>query len=113
MNLRLLLTLLLATPVMAVAQHHGPAPADKSAAASHPLKGVVVEVRKDRQALLVKHEEVPGVMRAMTMLLKVEPKVLDEVKAGDAIQARLSRREDGWWIHEVRLSAPKGPSAGS
>lgn len=113
MKARLLLALLLALPVASLAQHQGHAPAEKSAAASHPLKGVVVEVRKDRQALLVKHEEIPGVMRAMTMLLKVEPKVVDEVRAGDAITARLSRREDGWWIHEVKVSTPQGKAAGS
>lgn len=112
MKFGLLLALIVATSATVLAQHQGHASAEKSAATSHPLKGVVVEVRKDRQALLVKHEEVPGVMRAMTMLLKVEPKVLDEVKAGDAIEARLSRREDGWWIHEVKVTGPKGKSGG-
>jgi len=33
----------------------------------HPIKGVIVDVRTDRQALPVKHEAIPGVMRAMTM----------------------------------------------
>jgi len=104
MKLRLLLTLLLATPLLSAA---APAADEKTAPASHPLSGVVVEVRADRQALLVKHEEIPGVMRAMTMLLKVEPAVLEQVKAGDAITARLSRREDGWWLHEVKVVPPR------
>lgn len=106
MKLRLFLALLIAAPVLGLAQQP---PTEKSTPASHPLKGVVVEVRKDRAALLVKHEEVPGVMRAMTMLLKVEPKVLEAVKAGDAITAQLSRRDDGWWLHDVKVAPTASP----
>lgn len=105
MKLRLLFALLLGAPLL-TASESAP-PAAQKAPASHPLKGVVVEVRRDRQALLVKHEEVPGVMRAMTMMLKVEPAVLDRVKAGDAIKAQLSRREDGWWLHQVTVVKPE------
>lgn len=104
MKSRFLLALLLATPALLGAT---PAPKEQAAPASHPLTGVVVEVRADRQALLVKHEEIPGVMRAMTMLLKVEPAVLEQVKAGDAIKAQLSRREDGWWLHDVTVVPPR------
>ena len=68
------------------------------AQAGHPLKGVVQSVMADRQALLVKHEEIPGVMRAMTMMLRVEPAVLTQIKAGDAITARLHRSDDGVWF---------------
>lgn len=109
MRIRLLLALALAVPLALPAQTL-PTPAEKPAPAAHPLAGVVVEVRRDRAALLVKHEEVPGVMRAMTMLLKVEAPVLDQVKAGDAIRAKLSRREDGWWLHEVAV-VPAKPGA--
>lgn len=68
---------------------------------SHPLKGVIMGLLPDRSALLVKHEAIPGVMRAMTMLFKVEPTVLTRVKEGDTIQGRMSRRADGWWLTEV------------
>lgn len=74
---------------------------------SHPLKGVIVDRLPDRQALLVKHEAVPGVMRAMTMMFKVEPGVLAQVKAGDAITAKMSRREDGWWLTDVVVVPPE------
>ena len=69
-----------------------------SADAGHALKGVVQNVMADRQSLLVKHEEIPGVMRAMTMMLRVEPAVLTQIKAGDAITARLHRSDDGVWF---------------
>lgn len=70
---------------------------------SHPVKGVIMGIMADKGALLVKHEEVPGVMRAMTMMFKVEPAVLEKVKRGDAIHGLMSRRADGWWLHEVEV----------
>jgi Cu/Ag efflux protein CusF len=73
---------------------------------SHPLTGVVMAVMPEKTALLVKHEAVPGVMRAMTMMFKVEPAVLERVKRGDAIRARLSRRDDGWWLTEIVVVPP-------
>lgn len=79
-----------------------PAPAPQT----HPLKGVVMGIMADKSALLVKHEEIPGVMRAMTMLFKVEPAVLSQVKRGDAIKALMSRRDDGWWLTAVEVMPP-------
>lgn len=73
---------------------------------AHPVKGVIMGVMTDKTALLVKHEEVPGVMRAMTMMFKVEPAVLEKVKRGDAIQARMQRRADGWWLIDVEVLPP-------
>ena len=76
----------------------------------HPVQGVVMGLMPEKTALLVKHEEVPGVMRAMTMMFKVEPAVLEQVKPGDAIKALMSRREDGWWLTEIEIIAPAGKS---
>ncbi|HWA25328.1 MAG TPA: copper-binding protein [Lacunisphaera sp.] len=81
------------------------AAAEKPDAPSHALKGVVKSLLPEKSALLVKHEEVPGVMRAMTMMFKVEPSVLERVKAGDAIEALMSKRADGWWLSEVKVLA--------
>lgn len=97
--LSLFLLLLLAVGLTA-------ATTDPAEPKSHPLKGVVMGVMVDKTALLVKHEAVPGVMRAMTMMFKVEPAVLEQVKRGDAIQALISRRADGWWLTEVEVVAP-------
>lgn len=112
MRTRLLLALALALAApLVLAVQPPPASADKPATASHPLSGIVVEVRRERSALLVKHEEIPGVMRAMTMLLKVDGPVLDQVKAGDTIKAKLSRRDDAWWLHAVTVVPPKSGGA--
>jgi Cu/Ag efflux protein CusF len=70
----------------------------------HPLKGVVVDVLADKSALLVKHEEIPGVMKAMTMLLQVDADTLKSPAAtkGAAITGMLVRKADGWWLEEVQ-----------
>ena len=78
---------------------------EKDAPARHPLKGVVVDVLADKSALLVKHEEIPGVMKAMTMLIKVDEAALKAVKKGDAITGRLTGKPDGWWLEAVAVVA--------
>lgn len=64
----------------------------------HLLTGVVTNVMADRQAIMVKHDEIPGVMKAMTMMFLVEPAVLEKVKKGDAIKAHMGRDENKKWI---------------
>ena len=76
----------------------------ETAPARHPLRGVVVEVLADKSALLVKHEAIPGVMRAMTMLLKVDPAALNAVKNDSRITGLLVKRADGWWLEAVQLA---------
>ncbi len=82
-------------------------PADKSAPKKHPLKGIVTALLPADSALMVKHEEIPGVMKAMTMMLTVDPSVLDRVKKGDAITALLYRDAEGTWrLDDVKVITP-------
>ncbi len=56
----------------------------------YPLKGVVVSVDTGAGQVIVRHEEIPGYMDAMTMPFKVaEPKMLAELRPGDEIEAKL------------------------
>lgn len=73
-----------------------------AAPVGHPLRGVIEKVMAERSALLVRHEEIPGVMRAMTMLLKVDAATLAAARENQTITATLVRLEDGWWLREVR-----------
>lgn len=86
-------------------------PAAPQAAAAevkrHPLKGVVTSVYSDRSALMVKHEEIPGVMRAMTMLFKVDAATLGRVKQGDTVTGQMSRQGDDWVLENVQVVAAK------
>ncbi len=72
-----------------------------SRAVGHPLKGVIVEILAAKSSLLVEHEEIPGVMSAMTMLLKVDAPTLAAAKKGQSITATLVKKSDGWWLESV------------
>ena len=75
----------------------------------HPLRGVVTTVHPERSSLMVKHEAIPGVMRAMTMLFKVHEATLKAVQKGDRITAMMSRQGGDWWLHEVKTVADRAP----
>lgn len=83
-----------------------PPGASPSGPTRHPLKGVVVDIISDRGSLLVKHEEVPGVMRAMTMMFKVTDADLKSVRKDQAITGLMVRKPDGWWLEAVKPVAP-------
>ncbi|MBI2515580.1 MAG: copper-binding protein [Opitutae bacterium] len=88
---------------------HDEKPADagkKSADAErHPLKGVIVDVYAAKGALMVKHEEIPGYMMAMTMLFKVDEVTLRTAKKGDAITATLVERDGEYYLEDVKPAA--------
>jgi hypothetical protein len=89
-------------PVSSEAKPPAAEAAPAKAPARHPLKGIVLDIRADRSALIVKHEEIPGVMRAMTMLLKVDATTLAAAQKDQAITGLLVRKPDGWWLEEVK-----------
>jgi Cu/Ag efflux protein CusF len=78
----------------------------EAAPTRHPLKGVVMDVLPEKSALLVKHEEIPGVMHAMTMLFNVDADTLKSasIHKGTAITGLLVRKSDGWWLEQVAIS---------
>jgi protein SCO1/2 len=68
-------------------------------ACSHPkqyvLKGQILAVNRDKQELLIKHDEITGYMMAMTMPYKVATAgMMDNVNAGDLITAQLEVKDD-------------------
>ena len=111
MNLRLLAAILLATsPAALIAAEKSPTPpaaAEAPAAPKrHPLRGVITSVIADKSAFMVKHEEIPGVMRAMTMMFKVDATALKTFKAGDTVTGLMSRQATGWVLEEVKPAVP-------
>ncbi|MBI5767974.1 MAG: copper-binding protein [Verrucomicrobia bacterium] len=110
MKLRALLasSLVLLAPAVFAAETKPAAPAKAAAAQRHPLRGVVTSVLADKSALMVKHEEIPGVMRAMTMMFKVDAATLKTVKQGDAITGLMSRGPDGWLLEAVKVAPAPG-----
>ena len=86
-----------------------PAAANPSAPAAAPeikryaLRGVVVAVDADKSALRVKHEEIPGFMRAMTMQFKVDAPTLAAAKVGATRTGQMSRQGKDWVLEAVKF----------
>ena len=57
----------------------------------------------DRGMVIVKHEEIPGVMRAMTMAFKVEAETLAQLSVDQALLGRIERRGRDWHLFSVKL----------
>ena len=73
----------------------------------HALRGVIQDKLPQHEALLVAHEEIPGVMMAMTMRFQVDPRVLPLVEKGQTILGQMEQREDDkWWLFNIRLTEP-------
>lgn len=73
------------------------------AAKRHPLRGVIRGILTERSSLLIKHEEIPGVMRAMTMVFRVDAATLKAAQEGAVITGLMSREGNDWWLHEAHL----------
>ena len=78
---------------------------DASAVRGYPVKGRIVQVLAERATLLIQHDEIPGVMRAMTMEFHADPDVLAAAQPGRELLARIERRGQPWWIFGVKWLA--------
>jgi Cu/Ag efflux protein CusF len=63
------------------------------------LTGEIIEINADRDALLVKHEAIEGVMPAMTMEFRTDSSTLATLKAGQKITAQLK----GDWLSDIAV----------
>jgi len=75
----------------------------------YSLKGQVLDISASGQ-IIVKHDDIPGFMPAMTMPYKVrDPGVLQEVQPGDLIAAALMVAKNGnYWLEDVRITDQSG-----
>jgi protein SCO1 len=81
-----------------------------SHAKQYDLKGQILAVNRDKQEVLVKHEEIPGFMMAMTMPYKVKASsMLDNLEAGDLISARLEVKDSQGEIVAITKTGSAAP----
>ena len=71
-------------------------------------RGTVVELQLAENTVRIRHEEIPGYMKAMTMPFEVrDARELDRLEAGDPVSFRLVVARDDAWIDQVKkLNAP-------
>lgn len=77
-------------------------PTKPTDAKRYPLKGVIVNILAAQGALLVKHEDIPGFMPAMTMLFKVDEAALQAAQKGQAITGTLVQRGEEYWLLDIK-----------
>ena len=59
---------------------------NKQKATMYPFKGIVIDVFKEQNKMMIKHDEVPGFMMEMTMMFNIEPSInLDTYSIGDSL----------------------------
>src|SRR5438132_245511 len=69
---------------------------------TYTLQGQVLGVDRDQQKALIKHDDIKGLMPAMTMQYRMKDgKILDGVKAGDLINATLVIASDNAYITQL------------
>lgn len=67
------------------------------------VRGVIKEIKPGGKTAVIKHEEIPDYMPAMTMPLDVkDAKELAGLKSGDAITFRMIVTQDDGWIDQVQ-----------
>jgi protein SCO1/2 len=77
-------------------------PSKGSAEKQYPVKGKVVAVHPDKQTVTLEHEDIPGLMHAMTMDFEVaNSKLLDGLNPGDQLQDRLKVESGKYVITEL------------
>jgi protein SCO1/2 len=76
----------------------------------HEAQGTVTEVRADLRQLVIDHDEIPGLMPAMTMNFDVaDPALLERLAAGDRIRFRIAHEGSAYRV----VAAEKIGEAGS
>lgn len=86
---------------------------------AYDVKGVIEEIRANGWKAVIAHEEIPGYMQAMSMLLDVkDTNELGGLQPGDAIRFRMLVTDEDGWIDQVKKmgtgtlrSAPEQPVA--
>lgn len=77
--------------------------------ARYSLSGRVVAMVPERQALLISHEAVKGLMGAMTMEFSVDATTLKAATKDAHLTADLVHAGDDWHLENVKFTTPVSP----
>ena len=65
-------------------------------------RGVIREIRRQRRSLTIRHEDIPGLMPAMTMPFDVaRDELFEGLEVGQTIRFRFRRTEDARYVIEA------------
>jgi len=78
---------------------------------SHAAHGIVKSVDKTAGTITIDHEDIPGVMMAMTMTFRVEaPAILRDVAPGQEVDFQLRRDGDRFVVTKIESAAERSGS---
>ena len=112
---RLLFTLnlavVLAAPGARAAESIRPAAGPPSTATNQQMfqvKGLVLEIKPQEKSVKIKHEDIPGYMKSMTMDFDVkDTNELAGIEPGDPVSFRVIVTDTYGWIDQIRKTGPK------
>jgi len=79
---------------------------------SYKLTGVVREIDTESGEVMIRHEEIPGFMKAMTMPFDLKgQEVLGELFVGDEVEGTLVVKADDMLLKDVVITNPAPPAA--
>lgn len=85
----LILTTAVATATLLPGCQTSSSPAG-TAAKLYDVRGKIVSLDAEKKVVTLEHEDIPGLMKAMTMEFAVaDAKTLDGLKAGDAVRGKI------------------------
>ena len=71
---------------------------------SYPVRGTIIEVRKDSNEFLIHHDEIPGFMMAMTMPFKLADSLdINRFEVGDSLKFHLEMNENKAYAADFQL----------
>lgn len=80
----------------------GPSQKAQDEVSAHPAVGVIRDFPADGKSIVIRHEEIPGVMPRMTMTLNVRnPDSLIGLREGDEVRFRLHIGRQEHWIDSI------------
>ncbi len=89
-------------------ERSGPEPS-AVATQNYAVKGVVRELKPGGRTVVIRHEEIPGYMEAMTMPFRVrDTNELRGITPGDSVSFRLNVTDDASWIDQVKRTGSSG-----
>jgi protein SCO1/2 len=79
----------------------------------YEAKGRIVEVRADLGQVMIDHEDIPGLMPAMTMNFDVDPEIVAGLAPGDAVRFRLTRKGEIYRVVTIAKVGEAGTAGSS
>jgi len=71
---------------------------------SYPVRGTIIEIRKESNEFLIHHDEIPGFMMAMTMPFKLTDSLdITRYKVGDSLKFHLELKEEKTYADNFQL----------